>query len=133
MRPAWEKPPYHVTSVSLGCFLVLTNVGAAYDSIAAARGLGFAEVDLTNVGSIKFVVRVNKIGTGTQSWQLWNDTDGVQVAVIDDAAAAGDNKVLETTVALTPGPVGIKRLRVRAKSTVAADDPAYYGACISLS
>lgn len=112
--------------------MVLTNVGAAYDTIAPAKGLGFAEVDFTGVTRVDFTVNVNKVGTGTQSWQLWNVTDGAQLAVIDDAAAAGDNKVL--TVGVTSNlPTGVKRIRVRAKSTIAADDPVLYGAALRLT
>lgn len=130
MRPAWETPPYNVVSVSIGGFATLTNIGTAYDTIPQSKGLGCAELDFTNIGSCKFTVRVNKVGSGTQSWQLWNETDGTQLAVIDDAAAAGDNKTL--TVTVTPGLTGLKRVRVRAKSTTAADDPIFYGATVIL-
>jgi hypothetical protein len=110
---------------------VLTNVGANYDTIAQARGLGVAVVNMTGITTIDFRVNVNKVGTGTQSWQLWNETDGAQIGVIDDAGASG-NKTLTTTingVSLT----GKKLLRIRAKSTTAADDPVYYGAALHLS
>lgn len=106
----------------------LTNVGAAYDSIPASKGLGIQDVDFTGITQVLFRVRVNKVGTGTQSWQLWNETDGVQIGVIDDAAAAGDNKLLLGTFAVNL--TGVKTVRVRAKSTNAADDPVYYGASI---
>lgn len=132
MRPPWEKPPYNVVSVSLGGFVNLaTAVGAAYDGSAGSKGLGFATVDFTNVTSVAFSVRWNKIGTGTLSWQLWNETDGTQIAVIDDAAAAGDNKAQTVTAAVAL--IGLKQIRVRVKSTVAADDPVYYGSSVLLS
>jgi hypothetical protein len=129
-RPPWLKPPYDPPSVALGAFVTLTNVGSTYDAIGASKGLGFVRLDMTNVTSIVFTVRVNKVGTGTQDWQLWSDTDSVQIGVISDSGAAGD-KELSTTInslALT----GVKQLRVRAKSSVAADDPQYYGACLVL-
>lgn len=129
-RPAWEKPPYHVTSVSLGGFTACTNIGAAYDATNPAKGLGCATVDFTNCTSLLFVVRVNKVGTGTQSWQLWNETDGTELAVLNDAGAAGDRE-LSTTVAVNLS--GLKKIRVRGKSTVAADDPNYFGSHIALS
>lgn len=116
------------TCVSLGGYNVLTNVGASYDAIALSLGLGFVEVNMTGIASIVMTVKVNKIGTGTQSWQLWNETNSAQVGVINDAGAAG-NKTLTATfsgLALT----GVKLLRVRALSTVAADDPVYYGASL---
>ena len=108
--------------------ITLTNVGSSYDAIAAARGLGLQDVNMTGVTQIVFRVRVNKLGTGTQSWQLWNETDGSEIARIDDASVAGDNKNLVTTVNVNL--TGIKTLRVRAKSTVATDDPIFYGASI---
>lgn len=129
-RSSWENPPYNIATVSLGGFVTLTNVGSSYDAIAASKGLGCGALDFTNCTSLVFTVRVSKIGTGTQSWQLWNETDGTQIAVIDDAGATGDKELAVTVaVALT----GIKKIRVRAKSTVAADDPIFYGAHAELS
>ena len=130
-RPPWLTPLYEPACYSLGGFVTLTNLASAYDGINAARGLGVVRVDFTNVTRVDFWVDVNKIGTGTQSWQLWNVTDGSELAVIDDAGATG-NKTL--SVAVTSGlPTGEKTLRVRAKSTVSTDDPLYYGAYIKLS
>jgi hypothetical protein len=108
--------------------IVLTNVGTNYDSTSASRGLGIQDIDFTGIAQVIFRVRVNKVGLGTQSWQLWNETDGVEIARIDAAGLAGDNKSLVTTanVAL----VGIKTVRVRAKSTVSGDDPVFYGASV---
>lgn len=125
------KPLYRPECVTLGAFVTLTNVGAAYDTINAARGLGFAAIDMTNVTQIVFRVMVNKIGTGTQDWQLWNETDAAELGVLSDAGASG-NKTLSVTISglnLT----GTKVLRVRAKSSVAADDPLYYGGCIVMT
>ena len=111
--------------------ITLTNVGTTYDAIAASKGLGLQDIDFTGATSCLFRVFVNKIGTGTQSWQLWNVTDGTQIAVIDDAAAAGDNKNLSTTVVVNLA--GVKTVRVRVKSTVAGDDPVFYGASVLLT
>lgn len=116
--------------ISLGAFQTLTNVGAAYDTVANAKGLGIALVDFTGCSGIRFDVFVNKVGSGTQSWQLWNDTDGSQIAVIDDAGATGDKVLTMQTAAGLP--TGVKRVRVRAKSTTAADDPVFYGAALGL-
>lgn len=105
--------------------ITLTNVGTSYDAITASRGLGFFARNFTGVTAVVFTVRVNKIGTGTQSWQLFNETDGTELGVINDAGAAGE-KVLEQQFAVNL--TGRKRVRVRAKSTVAADDPVFFGA-----
>jgi hypothetical protein len=117
-------------SISLGGYNVLTNVGASYDAIAASRGLGIALIDFTGVISITAVVGVNKIGSGTQSWQLWNETDGAEIGVLDDAGATG-NKTLSGTISNNL-PSGEKLVRIRCKSTVAADDPVFYGATLLL-
>jgi hypothetical protein len=108
--------------------VTLTNVGTSYDAIPASQGLGIILVDFTGVTQVVFAVRVNKVGSGTQSWQLWNDTDGVEVGVISDAGAAGVKTLGPATfdVALA----GQKLLRVRAKSTVSADDPQFLGATV---
>jgi hypothetical protein len=109
---------------------VLTNVGANYDTITAAKELGIALMDFTGATSVTFTVFVNKVGTGTQTWQLWNVTDSAQIAAIADAGAAGD-KYLTTTASVSLA--GVKTLRVRAKSTVAGDDPWFYGAGVLLT
>lgn len=117
-------------AISLGGFAALTNIGAAYDSSNASRGLGFARLQLAGITAFEWTVRVNKLGSGVQSWQLWNETDGAEVTVIDDAGAVG---VKELSVTRTFAPAlgaGIKTVRVRALSTVAADDPQYLGSSL---
>jgi hypothetical protein len=107
----------------------LTNVGASYDAITASKDLGIALFDFTGASQVTFTVYANKIGTGTQSWQLWSVTDAAEITVIADAGASGD-KVLTTTVAVAL--TGVKVVRVRAKSTLATDDPWFYGAAVML-
>jgi hypothetical protein len=117
----------------MGAHVVLTNVGSAYDTIAQARGLGFTAVDVSGVTRLVLRVRYNKVGSGTLSWQLWNETNSVELGVFDDASAAGDNKQNDVTVIpAAPLTGGVKLLRTRVKSTVAADDPVYYGSCLFL-
>lgn len=118
-------------SISLGGLVTLTNVGATYDAIAASKGLGICRVECAGITGFEFGVFVSKIGTGTQSWQLWDQTNSAQVAVIDDAGAAGD-KTLAVTQGVGPLAPGLRILRVRAKSTVAADDPVFYGASLMI-
>ena len=107
----------------------LTNIGTTYDATNAPKGLGFAEIDFTGVTAVVFTVFIRKVGTGIQSWQLWNDTNLVEIGVIDDAGVTGD-KYLTATFASAV--TGIKRIRVRAKSTVLTDDPLYYGSALRL-
>lgn len=109
--------------------VTLTNVGAAYDAIAASKGLGISKPDLTGVTQIEFEVFIQKVGTGTQSWQLFNVTDNAEIGVINDAGAAGDKYLTATFNVTLPG---VKRLRVRAKSTVSTDDPIFYGCTLRL-
>jgi hypothetical protein len=110
--------------------ITLTNVGSTYDTTTCpqSKGLGIQDIDFTGVTSIVFRVHYNKIGTGTLSWQLWNDTDSAELARIDDAAAAADNKKGSVTAAVALS--GEKTVRVRCKSTQAADDPVFYGASV---
>lgn len=117
-------------SVSMGGYLVLTNVTTSYDGTAQSKGLGNALVDFTGASQAQFRVSVNKVGTGTQSWQLWNATDSAQIAVIDDAGLVGDKTLTATTTVV---PSGTKLVRVRAKSSIAADDPVYYGGTVLLT
>lgn len=119
-------------SISLGGFTTLTNIGSAYDGTDPARGLGVALVQTAGITQIIFGVRVNKIGTGTQSWQLFNDTDATEITVIDDAGAAGVKTLSVTRDFAAPLGAGMKTVRVRAKSTVAADDPVFLGAALSI-
>lgn len=118
-------------SYPLGAYNVLTNVGSSYDTIAQAKGLGFVAVDVGGITKLTCRIRYNKVGTGTLTWQLWNETDTSELGTLDDAAAAGDNK--QGDIIVTPGSplsASTKLIRVRVKSTVATDDPVYYGACL---
>lgn len=113
---------------AFGAYMVLTNVGTSYDAIAPAKGLGMALIDFSNMNTIYFQVFCNKVGTGTQSWQLYNVTDSAEIGVINDAGTTGD-KVL--SLSITTGiPSGEKLVRIRAKSTTAGDDPVYYSGTI---
>ena len=125
MRPIWEKPLYDPVSISLGSRITLTNIGTSYLVLA------IVDVDFTNVVNVQFRARWNKIGVGTISWQLWNETDGTQLTVIDDAAAAGDNHTSLVNQAVNLS--GMKQLHLRGKSTTNTDDPILYGASIVLT
>jgi hypothetical protein len=117
--------------VTMGAYNVLTNISASYDGTNAQRGLGFVDLDMTGVTSIDLTVMVNKVGTGTQSWQVWNETDASEIGVITDAAATGNKTLTASFTGL--GLAGIKRLRMRAKSTVSTDDPVYYGGSLRIN
>lgn len=107
--------------------VTLTNVGTTYDFTAASQGLGIGILDFTGFTKIRMVLKVQKVGTGVQSWQLWNETDGTQIGAIDDSGAAGV-KTLDQTFDVNLS--GEKLVRIRCKSTVAGDDPLYLaGAC----
>lgn len=110
----------------------LTNVGTTYDAITGSQNMGFAHVQTAGITQVIFGVRVNKVGGGTQSWQLWNDTDGNEVAVIDDAGATGIKYLSVTKDFGSPLGAGMKIVRIRAKSTTGSDDPVYFGATASI-
>ena len=115
-------------SISIGGYVAVTNVGTSYDAVNLSKGLGMVLIDFSHINTIYWQVFVNKIGTGTQSWQLYNVTDAAQLGVIDDAGATGD-KTLSLTIT-TGIPSGEKLMRIRAKSTTGADAPVYYSGTI---
>lgn len=108
--------------------ITLTNVGTTYDAIQAARGLGIALIDFRGANQVRFIVYHQKIGTGTISYQLWNETDGVEVCVLNDAAAAAIRTLDQTFAGIAIN--GVKLCRIRAKSTVGSDDPVFLGAAV---
>ena len=116
--------------------ITLTNVGTAYDAIPAARGLGIGRRDFRGFDRLTFDVLHNKVGTGVVTYQLFNVTDnaplldalGVEVSV-SDALVAGERLLSATFVV---NRADVKLLRVRAKSTVAGDDPVYLGGSVLL-
>jgi len=128
------KLVYPRDSVTMSCIPAghtLTNIGTAYDG-TGGLALGYALMQANGITQVIFGVRVNKVGGGTQSWQLWNETDAQEVCVINDAGATGLKSLSVTqNFAQALGP-GIKTLRVRAKSTTAADDPVFFSAMFSV-
>jgi hypothetical protein len=90
-----------------------------------------AEIDFTGVTSIDFTVRVSKVGTGTQDWQLYDMTGAAQIGVVSDAGAAGDRTL--TTNISSGIPSGIALVRVRGQSSTTNDDPIYLGSSIKLN
>lgn len=120
-------------SISLGNLVTLTNIGNTYDAIPASQGLPFVRIQTAGITRFEFTVRSNKVGSGTQSWQLWNDTDGVEVTVINDAGATGVKSMNVVHNFPAPLAAGFKTIRVRAKSTTAADDPVFLGASLLIS
>lgn len=110
--------------------ITLTNLPTTYDGIPAARGLGIALIDFRGATQVTFLVYVQKVGTGTQSWQLWNETDGQEIGVINDAGPTGV-KYLEAVFNVSIA--GVKRVRIRTKSTNAADDPVFFGSSVLLN
>ena len=108
--------------------ITLTNVGTAYDTIQAARGLGIALIDFRGATQVRFVVYHQKIGTGTISYQLWNETDGAEICVLTDASGQAVRLLDQTFAGIAIN--GIKLCRIRAKSTVSTDDPIFFGAAV---
>lgn len=117
-------------AISLGAFVSLPNVGTAYDAIDPAKGLGRTLLQTTGISRVQVDVFYRKVGTGTVTFQLWNETDGVELASVSDGAGASERTL---TMDWRPNPVlgkGQKVWRVRVRSTNAADDPSYYGSTL---
>lgn len=121
--------PEHYTS--LGGFNTLTNVGTAYDTTSASKGLGMIRVNFKGIDVIRFDIAYSKVSTATLDWQLWNQTDGVQIGVFTDSDVALGDRVNGVTINSNL-PTDIKLVRVRVKSSVATDDPLYYGASLAM-
>jgi hypothetical protein len=116
--------------------ITLTNVGTGYDTIQAARGLGIGRRDFRGYDRLTFDVSHNKVGTGTITYQVYDETGGGPLLdaggaeiLVTDAAAAGARLL---TATFTVNRSDTRLLRVRAKSTVAGDDPIYLGASVLL-
>jgi hypothetical protein len=120
--------------------VVLTNVGANYDTNNDSLSLPFVYVQGAGVTRIDAEIRTRKVGTGTQDYQLWDETNAA--AAIDtatatsgslsDAGAAGDRTLSASRVFSAPLSPGVRKLRLRAKSSVATDDPVFLNAAILL-
>jgi len=119
--------------VSLGGYTVLTNIGSAYDTGNPGRGLGWARLEQAGITGIELRVRVNKVGTGVQDWQLWNETSAAEILVLSDADVAGLRELVGSVSYPNPLPAGRYSLRVRARSSVAADDPVYFGSNLTIT
>lgn len=113
-------------SYALGGFASLANVGTTFKVIAVLR------LQTAGIVGFEFGCFVSKVGTGVQSWQLWDQTNSQQVAVFDDAGAAGDHVLGPITQAVTSMPVGVRTLALRVRSTVANDDPIHYGSSLRI-
>ncbi len=132
LNTLYGKIAQPLQTISIGGFAILTNVGLTYDGTHASGGGGHVQVEYGGINAFAWKVGLNRnAATGTIFCQLWNDTEGVQVAEVSDTAGAGNKFLPESVQTFTPvlAP-GIRSLRVRIRSTVAADDPAYLGSSL---
>ena len=122
----------------LGGRVTLTNVGAAYDNNIDSQSLPFFYIQKAGITRLDIELRVRKIGTGTQDWQLWNDTDGtaaigpgaLTTGSLSDAGGAADRTLNASRTFGSPLAPGVVKLRMRCQSSVAADDPLYLGGAL---
>jgi hypothetical protein len=121
--------------------VTLTNVGTAYDANNDSLSLPFVYIQRGGVTRIDVEARVRKVGTGTQHWQLWDDTNGVAVVDTDtptanttgslsDAGAAADRTLNASRTFPTALSPQVVKLRFRCRSTTGADDPIFLNAAI---
>ena len=119
-------------SISIGSGpITLTNVGTAYDGIAASQGLGSVIIQTAGITRAVFGARFNRNGSGgTISWQFFNETDGNEVAVINDTTGANAKNVSVAVDFPSPLGAGVKVCRIRCKSTTPGDDPIFLGGAL---
>lgn len=123
---------------TLGGRVTLTNVGANYDTTLDSQSLPFVYLQVAGVTQINIELRVRKVGTGTQDWQLWDDTTPIEAigpgtltsGSLSDAAGAGDHTLTASRVFASPLAPSVRKLRLRAKSSTAADDPIFLNAAL---
>src|SRR5688500_3868350 len=80
----WRDDHLGELNVSLGAYVVMTNLGASYDAVDVTRGLGRVTADWTGVSQIDLNIQVKHVGAGAHTWQLWNETDAVAIGTISD-------------------------------------------------
>jgi hypothetical protein len=115
-------PP--LESYAIGGGVTLTNIGTAF------RPLGMLRLQAAGITGFEFSVLVNKVGSGTQSWRLFDRTNNQQITVFDDTGAAGERLLGPVTAAVGPLAAGMRTLQVDGRSSVAADDPIFGGASL---
>lgn len=120
--------------------VTLTNVGAAYDTTLDSQALPFIYIQRAGVIRIDMEVRVRKVGTGTQDWQLFDETNGVEAVgpatitsgSLSDNGAAADRTLNGSRVFASPLSPQVVKLRLRSRSSTALDDPIFLNAAILL-
>lgn len=125
-------------SYSLNGRVTLTNVGTAYDTTLDSQSLPFIWLQVAGITRVDMEVRHRKVGTGSQDYQLFNDTDAIEAigpstitsGSFTDTNGAGDRTLTGRRDFASPLAPGVKRLRLRARSSVPADDPIFLNAAL---
>lgn len=120
--------------------VTLTNVGTAYDTGIDSQSLPFIYLQQAGVTRLDIELRVRKVGTGTQDWQLWNETDAVAAidtvtattGTLSDPNGAADRTLNASRTFAAPLAAGVKKLRLRSKSSVSTDDPIFLNGAVLL-
>jgi hypothetical protein len=106
-------------------------LGVAFDATDASRALGFFEINVTDLRSLRGTLRYRRVGTGILVIELFNETTGVALLSLSDSTTTTNQSVTQTI--FPPIGNGIHFLRVRIRSTVASDVPIFFGASFILS
>jgi hypothetical protein len=118
--------------------ITLTNVGTAYDTNSDSLSMPFVYLQGAGVTRVDLEMRVRKVGTGTQDWQVWDETNAVEAigpgsltsGSLSDAGGAADRTLQASRVFASALAPGVRKLRLRAKSSVATDDPIFLNAAL---
>lgn len=120
--------------------VVLTNVGAAYDTTVDSQSLPFVWIQCAGITRIDLEIRSRKAATqtGNIDYQLWDETNGVSALDSTNATTgslthtgtAGDATLTASRTFAAPLAPGVRKQRVRAKSSTAADDPTFLNAAL---
>lgn len=102
-----------------------TNLGTSYVNAYAGNAGEAQLVDFSSFKQYRFVVAVNKIGTGTQSAALVDTANVANLVELVDAAAAGEHTLDSGWTNLPAWATGEKIIKPMVKTSLAGDDPVY--------
>lgn len=103
-----------------------TNLPSTYTNIYAGNAGEGQLVNFTPYKQYRFVVHVNKVGTGTQDAALVDVTNAANLVSVSDTGAAGEHTLDSGWVNLPAWATGEQIVKPMAKSSVTTDDPVYH-------
>ncbi|OHB77708.1 MAG: hypothetical protein A2Z25_20700 [Planctomycetes bacterium RBG_16_55_9] len=102
-----------------------TNIGSVFVNVYIGANGELQGVDFKGYKEYRFVVCVNKVGTGTQTAALVDNANSANLISLDDAGAAGEHMLDSGWTVCPAWATNTINLKPMAKSTITTDDPVY--------